>query len=110
MGSGGFPIDLLLFGMIAAFLVLRLRGILGRKTGFERHRPTMYVDRGSAMPSMDGDRIAAIARAIQLKRPEVEFRQEVLPGQTHDLYQTYEQLVEIYTKGADFLLSHLGAK
>jgi predicted lipid-binding transport protein (Tim44 family) len=36
MGSGSFPIDLLLFGMIAAFLVLRLRSILGRKTGFER--------------------------------------------------------------------------
>lgn len=35
-GTGSFPIDLLLFGMIAAFLVLRLRGILGRKTGFER--------------------------------------------------------------------------
>ncbi len=35
-GSGNFPIDLLLFGMIAAFLVLRLRSILGRKTGFER--------------------------------------------------------------------------
>jgi predicted lipid-binding transport protein (Tim44 family) len=35
MGAG-FPIDLLLFGMIAAFLVLRLRGILGRRTGFER--------------------------------------------------------------------------
>ena len=38
MGGGGFPIDLLLFGMIAAFLVLRLRGILGRRTGFERQR------------------------------------------------------------------------
>ena len=36
MGGGGFPIDLLLFGMIAAFLVLRLRGILGRRTGYER--------------------------------------------------------------------------
>ena len=35
-GTGSFPIDLLLFGMVAAFLVLRLRGILGRKTGFER--------------------------------------------------------------------------
>ena len=34
--SGGFPIDLILFGMIAAFLVLRLRGILGRRTGYER--------------------------------------------------------------------------
>ena len=35
MGAG-LPLDLLLFGMIAAFLVLRLRGILGRRTGFER--------------------------------------------------------------------------
>ena len=35
MGAGSFPIDLLLFGMIAAFLVLRLRSILGRKDGFE---------------------------------------------------------------------------
>lgn len=34
--SGGFPVDLILFGMIAAFLVLRLRSILGRRTGFER--------------------------------------------------------------------------
>jgi predicted lipid-binding transport protein (Tim44 family) len=34
--GGSFPIDLLLFGMIAAFLVLRLRSILGRRTGFER--------------------------------------------------------------------------
>jgi predicted lipid-binding transport protein (Tim44 family) len=34
--SGGFPVDLVLFGMIAAFLVLRLRSILGRRTGFER--------------------------------------------------------------------------
>ena len=35
MGAGGFPIDLILFGMIAAFLVLRLRGILGRRDGYE---------------------------------------------------------------------------
>ena len=33
--SGSFPIDLVLFAMIAAFLVLRLRGILGKRTGFE---------------------------------------------------------------------------
>jgi predicted lipid-binding transport protein (Tim44 family) len=36
MGAAGFPIDLVLFGMIAAFLILRLRSILGRRTGFER--------------------------------------------------------------------------
>ena len=34
--SGSFPIDLVLFGMIAAFLILRLRSILGQRTGFER--------------------------------------------------------------------------
>jgi predicted lipid-binding transport protein (Tim44 family) len=37
--SGGFPIDLVLFGMIAAFLVLRLRSILGKRQGFERPAP-----------------------------------------------------------------------
>ncbi|MBB5694272.1 Tim44/TimA family putative adaptor protein [Muricoccus pecuniae] len=36
MQGGGFPIDLILFGMVAAFLVLRLRGVLGRRTGYER--------------------------------------------------------------------------
>jgi predicted lipid-binding transport protein (Tim44 family) len=36
--SGGFPLDLILFAMVAAFLVLRLRSVLGRRTGFERPR------------------------------------------------------------------------
>lgn len=54
-GSSGFPIDLVLFGMIAAFLVLRLRSILGRRTGYE-HPPKQYaapeaVTRG---PTIDG--------------------------------------------------------
>ncbi len=34
--TGGFPVDLILFAMVAAFLVLRLRGVLGKRTGFER--------------------------------------------------------------------------
>ena len=41
--SGGFPIDLVLFGMIAAFLVLRLRSILGKRTGFERPAPPVQT-------------------------------------------------------------------
>lgn len=47
--TGGFPIDLLLFGMIAAFLVLRLRSILGRRTGFER--PTAVDDQPASAGS-----------------------------------------------------------
>jgi predicted lipid-binding transport protein (Tim44 family) len=40
--SGGFPVDIVLFGLIAAFLILRLRSILGRRTGFEG-RPRSVV-------------------------------------------------------------------
>jgi len=49
--GGSFPIDLLLFGMIAAFLVLRLRGILGRRTGFERSEGGPVQVPGMARPA-----------------------------------------------------------
>jgi predicted lipid-binding transport protein (Tim44 family) len=45
VGLANFPVDLVLLGMIAAFLVLRLRSVLGKRTGYEREggilsRPT----------------------------------------------------------------------
>ncbi len=55
MGSGGFPIDLILFAMIAGFLVLRLRGILGRRTGFERPPQPYQAQPGApGAPVIDG--------------------------------------------------------
>jgi predicted lipid-binding transport protein (Tim44 family) len=58
--SGGFPIDLILFAMVAAFLVLRLRSVLGRRTGFERPRregPAAYDPQAprTAAQDMPGD-------------------------------------------------------
>jgi predicted lipid-binding transport protein (Tim44 family) len=50
MDMGGFPIDLVLFGMIAGFLVLRLRSILGRRTGFERPPAQPYQPAGPTPP------------------------------------------------------------
>lgn len=56
--SGGFPVDLVLFGMIAAFLVLRLRSILGRRQGFERPeappRPAAGAARTTEGPVIEG--------------------------------------------------------
>jgi len=52
MNGGSFPVDLVLFGMVAAFLVLRLRSILGRRTGFERP-PQPYQPAGAAPPVID---------------------------------------------------------
>lgn len=39
MGEGFQALDIILFAMIAAFLVLRLRSVLGKRTGHERQPP-----------------------------------------------------------------------
>lgn len=52
--DGAFPIDLILFGMIAAFLVLRLRSILGRRTGFERPPSAYQPPATPTSPVIDG--------------------------------------------------------
>ena len=54
--SGGFPVELILVAMVAAFLVLRLRSVLGRRTGFERPpqqegRATNFDPRGATRPA-----------------------------------------------------------
>ncbi len=57
MGSGSFPVDLILFGMIAAFQVWRLRSILGRRTGYERPPQAVQpqpVPRAAPGPVIDG--------------------------------------------------------
>jgi predicted lipid-binding transport protein (Tim44 family) len=68
MNAGtGFPIDLILFGMIAAFLVLRLRSILGRRTGFERPpQPYQPAAPNMAAPVIDAqaEPPAAPTRAV----------------------------------------------
>ncbi len=51
MGDG-FPIDIILFAMVAAFIVLRLRSVLGRRTGHERQRPDRFSS-GSQPRSQD---------------------------------------------------------
>ena len=66
--SGGFPIDLVLFGMIAAFLVLRLRSILGKRTGFERQAPPVQPGpvRPAAGPIIDARAEPPMAPAAQV--------------------------------------------
>lgn len=56
MDTGRFPVDLVLFGMIAGFLVLRLRSILGRRTGFERPPAQPYQPPGAEQhgPMIEG--------------------------------------------------------
>ena len=55
MGDIPHYFDLILFGMVAAFLVLRLRSVLGRRTGNERRRDAFL--RG---PAAAGDKVVSL--------------------------------------------------
>jgi predicted lipid-binding transport protein (Tim44 family) len=84
--SGGFPIDLILFGMIAAFLVLRLRGILGKRTGFERPAP----------PVQPGPMRQAAGPIIDAKaEPPQPAATQAMPGAASPTGQTLAQMRQI---------------
>ncbi|BBK34682.1 putative lipid-binding transport protein (Tim44 family) [Stella humosa] len=78
MNSGFQLFDIILFAMIAAFLVLRLRSVLGRRTGNERPPPTGIFGRKDAPDSDDGKVVPLPPRA---DRPPVDVPapQETLP-------------------------------
>ncbi len=70
----------------------------------------VFVAHGDDDMNVDMNEGIALVRALQAKRPNVKLKQQVYPGQTHDLYQTFEQLVGVYTDGSDFMLEQLGVK
>ena len=43
MGGGFQFLDLIFFGVVAVFLILRLRSVLGRRTGSEHQRPDPFA-------------------------------------------------------------------
>jgi predicted lipid-binding transport protein (Tim44 family) len=63
------PVDLVLFGMIAVFLILRLRSILGRRQGFEGVPETPPLRRAGGAPTIEGRAEPVPANARPLPDP-----------------------------------------
>lgn len=55
MGDGLYFLDILIFAMVAVFLVYRLRSVLGRRTGEERPRPNPFAARTGQPAEAPGD-------------------------------------------------------
>ncbi len=68
MSAANIPVDLVLFGMVAVFLVLRLRSILGRRQGFEGAPETPALRRAPG-PVIDGRAEAPVPPSAR-KLPE----------------------------------------
>jgi predicted lipid-binding transport protein (Tim44 family) len=69
MGDGFVFIEIVIFAMIAAFLVYRLRSVLGRRTGEEQQRPNPFTARAGQpdnvipLPNRDRPRLDAVTAA-----------------------------------------------
>jgi predicted lipid-binding transport protein (Tim44 family) len=71
--SGGFGIfDIILFAMLAAFLVYRLRSVLGKRTGHEQRPPDSYTTPDSTSESGNDNVIALPDRETEVAETELE--------------------------------------
>ncbi|WP_114392197.1 Tim44/TimA family putative adaptor protein [Oleisolibacter albus] len=73
MGEGFFFIDILIFAMVAAFLVFRLRSVLGRRHGEERQRPNPFAQQpprpGMPQPVGDSDNVVPMPGRTPVEPP-----------------------------------------
>lgn len=60
MGEGFFFLDILIFAMVAAFLVFRLRSVLGRRHGEERQRPNPFTPPRPGAPQPETDNVVPL--------------------------------------------------
>ena len=58
MGGGLEFLDIILLAMVAAFVLLRLRGVLGRRTGHEQRNPRSRIGRDRASNGQDDNVIS----------------------------------------------------
>jgi len=82
MSDGVQYLDIIIFAMIAVFIVLRLRSVLGRRTGHERQRDP-YAMRRAEEPS--GDKVIPLpdrGRAGRTGEPVVDLASDPLRTQS----------------------------
>jgi len=120
MGDGFVFIEIVIFAMIAAFLVYRLRSVLGRRTGEEQQRPNPFTPRpnipdnvvpmpGRDRPAPNGapaaDEPVSLAAALaQIKGADPSFDEKYfLQGASG----AFQMIVEAFAKGDTAVLRPL---
>jgi predicted lipid-binding transport protein (Tim44 family) len=125
MGDGFPIIDVLLFGLLAAFLFFRLRSVLGQRTGHERQRPNPMsgpespIETGSArdnvisMPERgEAGKLGGVAPAggvlplglAAIKRADPDFNEEEFLGGAR---AAFEMIVDAFSRGESSVLQPL---
>jgi predicted lipid-binding transport protein (Tim44 family) len=74
MGSS-FPLfEIILYAMIAGFLILKLRGVLGRRTGHEKQRPDPFSAPEEATAESEQDNVIQLPDRAVIDDEEIDER------------------------------------
>ena len=104
-------LDIILLGMIAGFIILRLRSILGRKTGHESKVYPNFAEKKFSMPKQDAEPIIKNHEVLEGKEKK-EFLKQVREDLKNDkkldnrclsLPDTKEPVCVVNQKGKDTL-------
>ena len=94
-------IDIILLAMFAGFIILRLRNILGRKTGHQGNSKNKYFPKGmEVIKDMENN------EAIKTNNVDEETKKQFLKGAN----VAYEQIITSFAKGDKKLLKGLLSK
>jgi len=110
MGDGFVFIEIVIFAMIAAFLVYRLRSVLGRRTGEERQRPNPFTPqparpdnvvpmppRSAADAPFSPDEPVSLAEALkQIHAADPNFDEKTF---VHGARGAFQMIVEAFAQG-----------
>lgn len=86
---GDIPIDIIIFALIAGFLVLRLRSVLGKKTGFEKKDTAILSVKA---PSFLTNHKNKVPQTVEPPKPKTEFTFPVASTETGKTLQQINQL------------------
>ncbi|MBM3597387.1 MAG: Tim44 domain-containing protein [Alphaproteobacteria bacterium] len=71
--SEGFPVlDIIIFALLAGFLILRLRSVLGRRTGHEKQRPFKPMTPAPGAAARDDNVVALPPRGPDARSPSAQ--------------------------------------
>ncbi len=70
-------------------------------------RSPVYIVAGDDDRNVDFNQSIALLQALRSKTDTVEIAEKVIPNEIHDLSLTFEDLVDVYFEGSEFMLNHL---
>lgn len=80
MSEGYALLDILFFAVIAAFIAIRLRSVLGRRTGHERQRPPRIQPQPAPASAEPGDTVVQLPDRRRRAEEEIQIAAEAAPG------------------------------